>query len=344
MKFFPLLILIIAFVLGILIFQSKNNKIITNVVNNIEKNSIDKLSHPLSIESMKKVKYPGSDLTIEENLSSASSYKQYIVSYKSEELKIYALLTVPTVQEPTNGFPAIVFNHGYIPPDQYATTERYTSYVDYFARSGYIVLKPDYRGHGNSQGDPLGAYYSPAYTVDVLNALASIKKYDLVNADRIGMWGHSMGGNITLRSSIINTSDIKAAVIWGGVVGSYYDLMNNWRRSMPFVPTQRETAVRGRLRQMMVEKYGTPDKNPSFWNSIDPTYFLSDLHTPIQLHTGLEDESVPHEFSESLYKKLSDIGKETELYTYPGDDHNISQNFSLAMQRSLAFFDKYLKK
>jgi dipeptidyl aminopeptidase/acylaminoacyl peptidase len=44
-----------------------------------------------------------------------------------------------------------------------------------------------------------------------------------------------------------------------------------------------------------------------------------------------------------LYDKLKKAGKEAEYYTYPGNDHNISQSFSLAMQRSLAFFDKYVK-
>jgi predicted acyl esterase len=45
-----------------------------------------------------------------------------------------------------------IFKHGYIPPEQYRTTERYGTYVDSFAHNGHIVLKPDYRGRGNSEG------------------------------------------------------------------------------------------------------------------------------------------------------------------------------------------------
>lgn len=62
-----------------------------------------------------------------------------------------------------------------------------------------------------------------------MNALASLKKYKDADPDRIGMWGHSMGGGITLRSMVVS-KDIKADVIWAGVVGSYSDLLNNWRR------------------------------------------------------------------------------------------------------------------
>ena len=47
----------------------------------------------------------------------------------------------------------IVFNHGYIPPAEYRTTERYVAYVDGFARNGYIVFRPDYRGHDQSEGE-----------------------------------------------------------------------------------------------------------------------------------------------------------------------------------------------
>src|SRR3990167_7289537 len=76
------------------------------------------------------------------------------------------------------------------------------------ANSGYVVFKPDYRGHGNSEGKPEGAYYSPAYTTDVLNAVASIKKFKDADPARIGMWGHSLGGNIVLRTMVVS-KDIK---------------------------------------------------------------------------------------------------------------------------------------
>jgi len=61
------------------------------------------------------------------------------------------------------------------------------------------------------------------------------------------------------------------------------------------------------------------------------------------LHQGTVDESVPAEFSEGLYARLRAIGWPTELYLYEGDNHNISANFGLAMQRSIDFFDLYVK-
>lgn len=299
--------------------------------------------NPLSIKAMREGNYPGSDIIIEETLAPKNNYNQYIASYFSEGLKIYSLLTIPKGNQPEGGWPVILFNHGYLPPETYKTTERYVAYVDAFAGNGYIVFKPDYRGHGNSEGQPEGAYYSPAYTIDDLNALASIKKYNGVNPDKIGVWGHSMGGNITLRDLVINTKDIKAAIIWGGVVGSYNDLINNWQHKVSYQPSQRDLALRNNYRQKYVEQFGSPEANPSFWNSIDPTAFVQDIASPIQLDVGGADEEVPVAFSESFRDKLLQAGKIVEYNVYPGDNHNISNNLNLALDRSVKFFDKYLK-
>lgn len=300
--------------------------------------------YPLSIEAMRSHEYPGSDLAIEQTLEPGSNYQRFIASYKSDGLKIYGLLTVPQGEKPKEGWPVIIFNHGYIPPEQYQTTERYVAYLDAFARNGYIVFKSDYRGHGSSEGNPEGAYYSPAYTIDVLNAVSSLKRFKDVNPGKIGMWGHSLGGNITLRAMVIS-KDIRAGVIWSGVVGTYDELLTKWRRSRPWQPSDRE--IEGHIssiRQNLIDKYGQPKDNPEFWHSIDPRFFIEDISGPLQLHVGLSDEEVPPLFSESLRSDLESQHKSVELYAYERADHNISSpSFELAIERSIEFFNKYLK-
>ncbi|CUS06298.1 conserved protein of unknown function [Candidatus Promineifilum breve] len=177
------------------------------------------------IEVMRRRDYPGSAITIETVLEPGDNYDRYVASYLSDGNKIYALLTVPRGVRPVSGWPVIVFNHGYVPPDEYRTTERYVQYVDYFARSGYIVFRSDYRGHGDSEGEAGGVYSTPNYTIDVLNGLAAIRAYAEADPARVGMWGHSMGGHITLRAMVVS-GDVRAGVIWGGVVGPYPDLFN----------------------------------------------------------------------------------------------------------------------
>ena len=332
--------------------QDQKGSILSDVSNSIanlkpeNEGGIEKPApHPLSIEALRNGEYPGSDLVIEQTLSPGSNYSRAIVSYKSEGLKIYALLTIPNGEKPTTGWPVVVFNHGYIPPAQYRTTERYISYTDAFSRSGYILIRPDYRGHGNSEGEAAGGYGSSAYTVDVLNALASVKKHPDADPARIGMWGHSMGGFITLRSMVVN-KDIKAGVIWGGVVGSYSDMLNNWRRNSSNgatpTPFPLPTGAR-RWRQALVEEYGEPDTNPDFWNSISANAFLEDISGPLQLHHGESDSTVPVQFTKTLGEQMNTAGKSVEVFTYPGDDHDITASFGTAMRRSVEFFDTHVK-
>lgn len=299
----------------------------------------DPVLNPLAIDAMRQRNYPGSDLTIEQSLSPGSNYRQYIASYRSDGLKIFGLLTVPAGAPPKTGWPVIIFNHGYIPPAQYRTTERYVAYVDGFARSGYIVFKPDYRGHGSSEGQPSSAYGSPAYTVDVINAVTTLQRYPDADPNRIGMWGHSMGGNITLRALVIDPR-IKVAVIWAGVTASYQDLLENWHPPPGSGPPPSTTRS---WRQDWVARYGPPQENPGFWDSISPMSYLSDISAPVEIHHGTADVEVPLAFSQKLADGLRADGKTVSLYTYPGSDHNIAQGFSLAMARSVAFFDQYLK-
>jgi uncharacterized protein len=299
--------------------------------------------NPLSIQSMRMREYPGSDIVIEETLNSEKTYTRYLTSYKSDGLKIYALLLVPNGVKPKGGFPVIIINHGYITPDKYTPDGNYISHADAFAKNGYIVFKPNYRGNGKSDGDATSTYFSPDYTIDDLNAIASIKKYVGVDATKIGVWGHSMGGSITLRDLTINQSDIKAASIWSGVVGNYNDIVYNWQSQVSYRPDPLDLKLRNKNFDVLASVYGKPTDNPTFWNSVDPTFFLKDINTPIQIQVGLADTQVPPSFSKGLYSKLKSLGKTIEYFEYPGNNHDINQSFTPAINRTVSFFNRYLK-
>src|SRR3989344_6098307 len=98
-----------------------------------------------------------------EKVSENQNYTSYVTSYESDGFKIYGLLTIPRdVPTTASGqrLPAIIFIHGYIPPEEYETLVNFASYVDFLARNGFVVFKIDLRGHGNSEGESGGGYYS----------------------------------------------------------------------------------------------------------------------------------------------------------------------------------------
>jgi uncharacterized protein len=280
---------------------------------------------PMSIAAQRARTYPGSALSVVRTLNAGVNYRRQVVSYQSDGLTIYALLTVPNGTPPAGGWPAIVFNHGYIPPAEYRTTERYVAYQDAFARAGFVTLKSDYRGHGDSQGEARGGYTDPGYTTDVLNAAASLRQDRRVNPARLGMWGHSMGGQLTLRAMVIDPS-IKAGVIWAGVVASYDRLQSEWNYG----------AAQGQTDEREAPQLDV--LNAAYVRAISPNSYLGRLRGPLQLHAGTADKDVPYVFQKYLADDLRRAGVAYEAYRYEGDNHNLSGNLGVALRRSVAFF------
>ena len=282
----------------------------------------------------------GSDIIIEEVLANGANYAQYIASYLSEGNKIYGLLTVPLGDVPADGFPAIVFVHGYIPPEVYRTTERYVAYVDALARSGFVVFKIDLRGFGNSEGEPSGAYFSPDYTVDTIAALKSLQRMDNVNPQGIGLWGHSMAGNVVLRAMLVEP-DVQAGVIWAGAVYSYDDMVRYAIQDPSFRRDQQTTTIR--RGSILRETYGAPDTDSPFWQAVSLTKNIEYLEAPLQIHHALNDSVVNIGYSQDLATVLQEAGKSYQFHTYEGGGHNIeSPYFGDAMQRTVQYFRDHL--
>jgi alpha-beta hydrolase superfamily lysophospholipase len=295
------------------------------------------VGNELTIAALLERDIQGSAVTIEQQLENGANYARYIASYISEGNKIYGLLTVPFGDPPPGGFKAIVFNHGYIPPDQYRTTERYVAYVDALARSGFVVFKIDLRGFGDSEGEPEGSYFSPAYTIDAISALKSLQTLPYVDPEGIGMWGHSMAGNLVLRAMLIEPA-IGAGVIWAGAVYSYDDFSRYSIEDPSYVPPAAETPGR-RIGRLIRETYGPPDMTQPYWQAVSLTEHIDLLSAPVQLHHALNDTVVTAGYSADLAAVLNAAGKPYEYYPYDGGGHNIeSPYFNEAIQRTIEFF------
>lgn len=290
---------------------------------------------PLSIEAIRERDYPGSDLVIEQQLGNQGGYTNAIVSYQSDGLKQYALMSTPVGTKPAGGWPVVILNHGYIAPTEYKTNGSYNSWMAPIARAGFVVIKPDYRGHASSQGTPEGGHFSPVYTYDVLNLIATLKRYPEVNAGRLGMMGHSMGGHVSLRTIVVN-SDVKATVLAAGVVGSMYDFFYNWPRT-PF-PNDRPRPLVQSKRSDLVAKYSDPKANPIFWDSVSSINYVSDIKGKVLVQHGTADTVVPQLMSDHLVEAMKRINMPVEYFVYPTADHNFSPNLSLMLQRSIDFY------
>ncbi len=273
--------------------------------------------------------------------SSNSSYASYLTSYDSDGITVNAQLTIPTDKMPEGGFPAIIFIHGYIPPASYQTLGNYSSYVDHLARQGFAVFKIDLRGHGESEGEPGGAYYSSDYIIDVLNAKAALKTSDQINPDKIGLWGHSMAGNVVFRALAADPT-IPAAVIWSGAVYTYEDWQKYGIQDGSYRPPGNNTE-RQRRRQQLFDTYGEFSEDSEFWRTVAATNYISNMKTAIQLNHAVDDAVVNIGYSRDLNELLEKSTLTHELHEYSSGGHNISGvSFNAAMNNTTEFFKKYL--
>lgn len=273
--------------------------------------------------------------------SENSSYTSYLTYYNSDGLRINGLLTIPKDQ--ASQYPAIVFVHGYIPPKEYRTTQNYASYVDYLARNGFVVLKIDLRGHDESEGESGGAYYSSDYIIDVLNARAALASSVFVNPKRIGLWGHSMSGNVIFRAFAAG-QDIPAIVIWAGAVYTYEDFQEFSIEDDSYQPPPANTE-RARKRRELFERYGQFDPNSDFWKQVVPTNYLDEITGVIQINHATNDPVVNIEYSRNLMRILDGTTIAHEFNEYPSGGHNLTgSTFTQAMSRTIEFFKKHLRE
>jgi dipeptidyl aminopeptidase/acylaminoacyl peptidase len=249
-------------------------------------------------------------------------------------------MNIPTSEMPIGGYSVVIINHGFVEPKSYSTIDSYKSITDYFSTKGYLVLKPDYRGNGNSEtGDTVLMRF--AYPVDVLNLIESLKNIPQANPNQIYLYGHSMGGEITLKVLEIAgkhpeiLARIRAAVVWAPVT----DLVD-WFSSS-HVPWLQETKNDKDYYAETFKVMDTPEKNPLLWQSVSPINYLSDIQTPIQINHGLIDSTVSYRTSIELYDNLISLNKTADLLTYPGNDHNLTQSWDKAAVNALSFFKSY---
>lgn len=269
-------------------------------------------------------------------------YTAYTTHFISDGLRINALMAKPHGPQPVSGWPAVVFVHGYIPPKQYDTLgPQYKDYVDYLARNGLVVLKIDLRGHGNSEGEAGGGYFGSDYVVDTLSAYNALSALDGVNARAIGLWGHSMAGNIVLRAAAAKPA-IPAVVIWSGAVYTYTDMAAYRIRDASYVPPPSGAPSAGRRRELM-EKMGTPSAQSLFWQQVAPTTYLSDLTGAIAVYHAEDDPVVSIDYTRNLKRLLDQTNVVHEIIEYPSGGHNLSgASFAQAMDRTVTFYQTHL--
>jgi dipeptidyl-peptidase-4 len=249
---------------------------------------------------------------IEENrLDESHPYYPYLDSRPSIEFgtlqaedgqALYYRMQKPFGFDAGNRYPVIVYVYGG-PMGQNVTNEWSAGFNEILAREGFIVFTIDNRGTG-FRGT---AFDAPIYRrmgevevrdqmvgVDYLNAL------DFVDPTRIGVWGWSYGGYMTLMS-LFKKPDVFAAGVSGAPV-------TDW--------TLYDTHY--------TERYlGTPQNNADGYEASGVFPYTENLAAPLLLIHGMADDNVLFTNSTKLMKALQEDGRPFDVMTYPGSKHGL---------------------
>jgi uncharacterized membrane protein/pimeloyl-ACP methyl ester carboxylesterase len=298
---------------------------------------------PYSIIALSNRSYQKSDIIIEKQVEGSGNFSSFVISFMSDGLKEYALMNIPNAERPTNGFPVLILDHGYIQPNLYDTVNSYKSESDYFANQGFLVLKPDYRGNGNSEVTDQ-ALMRFAYPIDVLNLISSVENISNANPNQIFLWSHSMGGEVTLEvlEAVAKNKDlsarIKGAIFWAPVTDPIKWFSKNNLSNLP------EAIITPYPYTQTFQILGTPEKNPQLWQSLSPLNYLNNIDTPVLLQHGTGDTTIPYDWSVELNNDLLRLNKTVTLISYPNDTHNFPLSWSKAVDDDLKFLFGILKK
>lgn len=282
----------------------------------------------LTISALTARSYGGGQVQNSEVMAVNGYFTRTLITYPSDGLKIYGFMDVPRRGKPP--YPVIIAIHGYIEPDIYQTLDYTTHYADALARAGFLVLHPNLRDYPPSDtGDNL---FRVGMAVDILNLIAIVKDtggksgaLQLADPNAIGLWGHSMGGGITLRVITISP-DVRAAVLYGAMSG---DEQQNWEAINRWSNGQRGLAE---LKVPVTELAG-----------ISPINFLDRIQAAVSINHGQSDPLVPLKWSLDLCDRLKALGKSVECYTYKNEPHTFTgEGDQLFIQRSIDFYRREL--
>jgi dienelactone hydrolase len=260
-----------------------------------------------------------SRLEIGQVLAVTEAFTRSLMTYTGDGLTLHGFINIPRGPGP---FPVIIVNHGYIDPAVYGTVSYMARYTDPLAAAGFLVVHPDYRGYGTSQAGPNP--FRAGFAVDVLYLIDAVQTLPQAQADAIGLFGHSMGGGISLRVATVS-DQVDAVLLYGSMSGDEHanlEKIVEWsgQADLPELAVPPEVVAR-----------------------LAPIEALDNITAAVSLHHGDADATVPPAWTADLYERLQGLGKTVEYYNYPGQPHTfVGDGHTLLLQRALAFFEQTL--
>jgi len=316
----------------------------------------EELIFPYTIDGLRQHDFQSGEIHIRETLDENEFYTQYLIDYPSDGLTITGIMQLPKGDGP---FPVVVMNHGFFSRTVYNSGDGTDRASAFLAQYGYITLASDYRSWGDS--DAGTSFFYSGLVIDVINLIKAIPSILEADPERVGIWGHSMGGGVTMKVLTIlgafdDVTNVKAAVLYSSVSADDVDIINRWGigcfgdiiAGEQIVGCNSSDVIPFSLPWDLQRAYRFAASDADSLKKVSPIYHLEYVNVPIQIHYGTEDgkfiSGTPPDWSLKLTQALRDADKQVDLYMYEGEGHSfIGEPWFEFMRRVLRFFNANVK-
>jgi dipeptidyl-peptidase-4 len=238
---------------------------------------------------------------------------------------LYYQLFKPLHFDPSKRYPAIVDVYGGPGVQRVIDNWHGNSFTQILTRAGYVVFTLDNRGsafRGTAFQNPIHDRMGNVEVADQVQGAHWLGSQSFVDPQRIGVWGWSYGGYMTL-NLMFKAADVFRAGVAGAPVTDFalYDTH-------------------------YTERYlDRPQDNAAGYAASSVLPYAKDLKGPLLVMHGMADDNVLFLNSTKLFRRLQDLEKPFDVMVYPGAKHGLMRQHDgrHGFKMIKRFFDENLR-
>ncbi len=264
-----------------------------------------------------------------ENAALVPTSRATSISWRNDDHAVQGWLLAPRTVVPGRKYPMVVIVHGG-PSSASTPAYQWNGTTRQLLDHGYYVFLPNPRG-SYGQGEAFTRAnvrdFGGGDLRDILAGVDAVERQAPVDNHRLGIFGHSYGGFMTMWA-VTHTTRFAGAVAGAGIANwiSYYG--------------------QNGIDQWMIPFFGASAyDDPAVYVRASPLTTIHAARTPTLIYAAERDLECPPAQSVEFWHALKEVAVPTTLVIYAGEGHRLRQATSIhdREQRTLAWFDKYLR-
>jgi dipeptidyl-peptidase-4 len=247
--------------------------------------------------------------------------ERFTFTNESDGATVHASMLLPEAFDPSKKYPVVLTcvyaNLGKEAFGRYQILDTFMA-----NEMGYILVGIDFRASSGYGSRFFYGHYKKMGLIDsdeAASCAAYLRTLPYVDADRIGLWGGSYGGFLTLMVMTKHPGVFHTGISWKPVT--------DWRNY--------SDGYTG-------ERLGRPADDPETYRATSPVFHADKLEGNLLLVHGMQDDNVLFQDAVWMVQKLVEAGKYFDLMIYPRDDHLLTHRYESLpdlMERFAAYFE-----